>query len=150
MISHLAPAPTQPSRAALARLASWFATLTPESLQDIAAYYSSDAYFRDPFNEVRQREHILHIFNDMFSTLENARFVILDQLSDGEQGFLTWRMEYRWRQRDMSITGSSHLRFDAHGLVCFHRDYWDAAEELYEKMPILGFVLRQIKKRVQG
>ena len=28
-----------------------------------------------------------------------------------------------------------------------HRDYWDAAEELYEKLPILGGLMRWLKRR---
>ena len=26
-----------------------------------------------------------------------------------------------------------------------HRDYWDAAEELYEKLPLLGALMRWLK-----
>jgi steroid Delta-isomerase len=28
-----------------------------------------------------------------------------------------------------------------------HRDYWDAAEELYEKLPILGGLMRWLKRQ---
>jgi hypothetical protein len=28
-----------------------------------------------------------------------------------------------------------------------HRDYWDAAEELYEKLPVLGGLMRWLKTR---
>ena len=45
------------------------------------------------------------------------------------------------------IRGASHLRYDAAGLVAFHRDYWDAAEELYEKLPLIGSLMRWLKKR---
>jgi steroid delta-isomerase len=27
-----------------------------------------------------------------------------------------------------------------------HRDYWDAAEELYEKLPVLGALMRWLKQ----
>jgi hypothetical protein len=27
-----------------------------------------------------------------------------------------------------------------------HRDYWDAAEELYEKLPVLGGLMRFLKR----
>jgi hypothetical protein len=37
--------------------------------------------------------------------------------------------------------------FDAQGLITLHRDYWDAAEELYEKLPVLGGLMRWLKKR---
>jgi hypothetical protein len=32
-------------------------------------------------------------------------------------------------------------------LVTLHRDYWDAAEELYEKLPVVGGAMRWLKKR---
>ena len=47
------------------------------------------------------------------------------------------------------IHGSSHLRFAHDGRVAYHRDYWDAAEELYETLPLLGSLLRWIKRRLR-
>jgi hypothetical protein len=32
--------------------------------------------------------------------------------------------------------------------VTLHRDYWDAAEELYEKLPVVGGLMRLIKRRL--
>ena len=46
--------------------------------------------------------------------------------------------------------GASHLVFDAQGLVVLHRDYWDAAEELYEKLPLVGSLMRWLKRRANG
>lgn len=40
----------------------------------------------------------------------------------------------------------SHLRFDAAGKVCYHRDYWDTGEELYEKLPLLGLGARLLRR----
>jgi steroid delta-isomerase len=31
-----------------------------------------------------------------------------------------------------------------------HRDYWDAAEELYEKIPVLGSILRWLKSKLKA
>jgi hypothetical protein len=45
--------------------------------------------------------------------------------------------------------GATHLVFDADGKVAVHRDYWDAAEELYEKLPLLGGLMRWLKRRAQ-
>ena len=33
------------------------------------------------------------------------------------------------------------------GRIALHRDYWDAAEELYEKLPVLGVLMRWLKSR---
>jgi hypothetical protein len=46
------------------------------------------------------------------------------------------------------IQGASHLRLDGQGRVAQHRDYWDAAEELYETLPIVGTLMRWLKRRI--
>jgi len=32
--------------------------------------------------------------------------------------------------------------------VFYHRDYWDAAEELYEKLPLIGSIFRFLHKAI--
>jgi hypothetical protein len=46
--------------------------------------------------------------------------------------------------------GASHLVFDAASKVQIHRDYWDAAEELYEKLPWVGSLMRWLKRRANS
>ena len=51
-----------------------------------------------------------------------------------------------WRR----VRGGSHLVFAADGRIEAHRDYWDAAEELYEKLPVLGTLLRWLRGRMSA
>lgn len=133
----------------LQRLVQWYQTLTEESLQQIDCYYTEDACFKDPFNEVSSREHIAAIFRHMFATLEAPRFVIHQCTGNDSETFITWDMEFARKGRTMSIKGCSHLRHNESGLVTHHRDYWDAAEELYEKLPVLGWLMRIIKRKLK-
>ena len=48
---------------------------------------------------------------------------------------------------EQTIEGSSYLQLNAQGLITLHRDYWDAAQELYEKLPVLGSLMRWLKRR---
>jgi hypothetical protein len=41
------------------------------------------------------------------------------------------------------------MTFNEELLITEHRDYWDAAEELYEKIPVLGALMRWLKKRAR-
>jgi hypothetical protein len=41
------------------------------------------------------------------------------------------------------------MTFNKALLITEHRDYWDAAEELYEKIPVLGGLMRWLKKRAR-
>jgi len=130
----------------LPRLLSWFEQLSLKNLGQITELYHPQCYFKDPFNEFYERKSLEKLFADMFVKLENPRFVISETLSEGHSTFIVWQFHFVLRQRNVQINGSSHIKFDEQGLVTFHRDYWDAAEELYEKLPVIGFLLRQLKK----
>lgn len=135
----------------VANIVQYFQTLSPHSVANLGQYYAADAYFKDPFNEVRSCQAIAQIFDHMFKALTEPRFVVTNQIVQGEQCFLTWEFHFRFKsfqpEKQQIILGASHLKLSAEGMVYFHRDYWDAAEELYEKIPLLGGLMRWIKKR---
>jgi hypothetical protein len=140
------------TRSALARLEVMFSGLTPQNVGDIGRLYTDDAYFKDPFNEVRGSAAIERIFAHMFEQLIEPRFVILQRAVDGPHAWLTWNLEYRLRpaQAVRRIHGATHLSFSEDGRVDMHRDYWDAAGELYESIPLLGGLLRVIRGRLRA
>jgi hypothetical protein len=139
------------TRLATARLARFFEALTPQSVPQLHALYDAQAHFKDPFNEVQGLPEIERIFRHMYVTLDGPHFVITSQLVDGAQAFLTWEFRFRFKRFDthtlQTVRGGSHILFNEQGLVTLHRDYWDAAEELYEKLPVLGGVMRWLKKK---
>ncbi|WP_300711418.1 nuclear transport factor 2 family protein [Limnohabitans sp.] len=139
------------TRLATARLARFFEALTPQSVPQLHALYDAQAHFKDPFNEVQGLPEIERIFRHMYVALDGPHFVITSQLVDGAQAFLTWEFRFRFKRFDthtlQTVRGGSHILFNEQGLVTLHRDYWDAAEELYEKLPLLGGVMRWLKKR---
>ena len=90
----------------------------------------------------------------MFRKLESPGFIVTERVVQGEQCFLTWNFEFRLAGRGKpvlrTIQGGSHLKFTPGGMVNYHRDYWDAAEELYEKLPVLGSLMRWLKRRARS
>ncbi|PVX36754.1 nuclear transport factor 2 family protein [Janthinobacterium sp. 78] len=99
-------------------LLAWYATLTPDTVGRAGQFYAADAQFRDPFNEVDGVAAIEAILRHMFVHTEQPRFII------GER-----------------------VRFNADGLVFLHRDYWDAAEELLQNLPLIGAPIRWLRGR---
>ena len=132
------------------RLIAFYQELTPESLARFPEFYSADAYFKDPFNEVRGIEAITRIFEHMFRQVDAPRFVVTERVADAGGVVLAWEFRYhlrRWKRGETQvIRGLSHLRFDAAGKVSYHRDYWDAAEELYTKLPFVGCLVRCLRQ----
>ncbi|MBX3604412.1 MAG: nuclear transport factor 2 family protein [Piscinibacter sp.] len=135
------------------RLVAFFEALSPSDLVRLPRYYAADARFKDPFNEVQGVGAVQQVFAHMFEALDEPRFIVRDILVQGDQCFLTWDFVFRMRRHvrgEQVVRGASHLHFDAQGLVLMHRDYWDAAEELYEKLPALGALMRWLKRRARG
>lgn len=131
-------------------LLHWYATLTPASLDRIAEFYAPEAQFRDPFNDVRGVPAITTVFRHMFEHTEAPRFVIAERIEHGAQAFVTWSFHFGLRGRPYVVEGASHLCFGADGRVLRHRDYWDAAEELWQQLPLLGPLVRWLRKRFRA
>jgi hypothetical protein len=138
---------------ALARLVHFFETISPESVRiELRTVYAENARFKDPFNDVTGSAEIASIFAHMFGQLMQPRFVVTSTVLQGQQAFLTW--DFRFTMKRISrtpqcIKGATHIVFGPDGAVALHRDYWDAAEELYEKLPLLGAVMRWLKRRAR-
>jgi ketosteroid isomerase-like protein len=129
-----------------AALIARYETLTPATLDELVELYAEDCRFKDPFNDVRGRAAVRRVFAHMFATVKAPRFVVTEALVEGDRCFLGWD----FHAGGLVIRGASHLRLDAAGLVVAHRDYWDAAEELYEKLPVLGALMHWLKRRLRA
>jgi len=142
--------PAVDTRAAAARARAFYENLAPGDLARLDEVYAPDACFRDPFNEVRGVPAIRRIFAHMFEQLDDCRFTIKESIADADGAMLTWDMTFRMRRWQPAqlrrIHGATHLRFDAAGRIAYHRDYWDAAEELYEKLPVVGGLMRWLRR----
>ena len=129
-------------------LSEWYQKLSRESLEDISKYYDKDAYFKDPFNEIRGIGKIKHIFVDMFDQLQGPRFVFIDTIVQDQQAFVTWDFIFSIKNKKYTIHGSSHLKFNETGLIIYHRDYWDVGEELFLKVPIIKNIYGLVRNKI--
>jgi hypothetical protein len=134
------------------RVIEQFENISPNTIDSLVTLYSEDAFFKDPFNEVKGHTKIKHIFTHMFTQVNNPRFVIKNTLENGSQACLIWEFIFQLKQSpnlDQVIRGCTWMTFNKALLITEHRDYWDAAEELYEKIPVLGGLMRWLKKRAR-
>jgi len=133
------------------QLVQFFEQLQPQDVSRLSALYAPEARFKDPFNDVRGVPEIERIFTHMFEALDTPHFIVTERIVQGQQCFLAWDFRFRFKRFDthtwQTIQGSTHVVFNAQGLVTLHRDYWDAAEELYEKLPVLGSLMRYLKRQ---
>ncbi len=133
------------------RLVYYYENMTEQSAaKGLDGLYAADAYFKDPFNEVRGVPGIAAIFTHMYQQVDAPRFVVRTRVVQGSEAFLIWEFRFsmkRFVRGPQVIRGASYIQFNDDGMVSMHRDYWDAAEELYEKLPVLGALMRWLKRR---
>jgi ketosteroid isomerase-like protein len=139
------------------RVVHFFEHLQPADVARINELYTADAQFKDPFNEVQGLPAIERIFAHMFEALDAPRFVITTQVQQGAQCFVTWDFVFAMPRMDggkaQTIRGATHFVLrEEQGVwrVAVHRDYWDTAEELYEKLPVVGSLMRWLKRQANS
>ncbi len=135
-----------------ARVARFYETLSPQTLDQTATVYADDAHFIDPFNDVHGQAAIRRVLAHMFDNLQSPRFEVLQSITEGDAAMLAWdfRFSRRGQRDEWRVHGVSQLGFAADGRVLLHRDHWDPASQLYERLPLLGAVLRALRRRLSA
>ena len=69
----------------------------------------------------------------------------------GSHGAFTWGVLDRLLEEEwLEIAGVSEVRFTPDGLVAEHVDHWDAAAQVYARLPGLGAALRFVRARLSA
>jgi len=131
-------------------LCHYFERLSADTLDQLDAHYAVDAWFKDPFHEVSGVEAIRAILRHTFDKLPGARFRVTRRFpGDDRHAVILWEMDFvmPMTRQPTTISGATHFEFDADGKVARHRDYWDAAEELYARLPVLKWLMRGLARQ---
>jgi hypothetical protein len=135
-------------RTRYSEIAQWFQTLTPASHENVKDIYATDAVFIDPFNHLTGLASVRAVYQHMFDTLEHPHFVVTTTVSHERQAFMTWDFLFKYRGQAQKISGCTQFALNDQGLIVLHRDYWDAGQQVYEKVPVLGAVLRMVRRKL--
>jgi hypothetical protein len=131
------------------QLIEFYESLTLADVDNMGDYYDEHSYFRDPFNEVSTLLAIQAIFRKMYQQVDQPAFHIEDKYVCDQALILTWDFSFNLKipgRPNKHIHGLSLLRFNESGKINYHRDYWDAAQELYEQLPGIGGIFSLMRK----
>jgi steroid delta-isomerase len=141
-----------PSQAILQAYFNAFSELTPNSLKStLTPMWDQQVEFKDPFNHVYNRDHCVAIFEHMFNQCIEPKFTIQNFFINNHQASVYWHFSFKLKTNGslQTITGNSLVEINHQGLISKHIDYWDAAEQFYEKLPFFGSLIRWIKRRLK-
>ena len=127
-----------------------FEELSIEQLEGIEDFVSVDIKFKDPFNELSGLDAFRRLLVKTLNEVKGLKFEVTHRAWTEDILFLRWSFQGEVRGLNYwKVEGMSEINFDERGLVCRHVDHWDAAGQFYEKLPLIGTIIRIIRSRLQ-
>jgi limonene-1,2-epoxide hydrolase len=125
--------------------------LSKDNLHLLEHIYHQDVVFEDSAHRFEGWPALSAYFDTLYTNVIKCDFTILHQQQVDDTGFLTWTMELQHPKLNKGevvlVNGVSQLHF-ADQKIIYHRDYFDLGEMLYENIPLLGLIIRNIKQRL--
>ncbi|MBN8198538.1 nuclear transport factor 2 family protein [Thalassospira povalilytica] len=136
----------------IAAYGAYFENLSPETVNELSGMVTDDFTFSDPFTTRKGPDDVCAYLGKTFTDTENPNFVVTHEALDGDIGFLRWQFSAKipvighWE-----FCGMTELTFNQDGsLLASHVDYWDSGQHFYGKLPVLGWIIKRLARRVAG
>lgn len=127
-----------------------FNQLNKNTIDQLGDFYTDDAEFIDPVSHMKGLPGIKKYYANVYKNVESIRFDFKEIQYDKLTFYAQWVMTFSTKTlnggKPFAVDGISVMKFNENGKVFFHRDYTDLGSMVYEKVPLLGTVIRMIKK----
>lgn len=138
---------------AIARVQAVFLPFSVENVrQRVREAYADDAYFQDTLKAVRGIDAIEEYMAESADQCESCTVDFEDVVASGLDVYMRWTMHIRFKKLRRGTTcssiGMTQLRFDENGRVLMHQDFWDSGANVFELIPVLGGLIRFVKRRI--
>jgi ketosteroid isomerase-like protein len=132
---------------------SFFDRLNKKTMHLVDDFYASDAEFMDPVVHLKGAAEIRAYYTRLYDTVKSIRFEHGPALVQGDTIVLSWTMRLVAaldNGREVVVDGVSVMRRNPAGKVVYHRDYFDMGQFVYERVFLLGAVVRYAKRVLAG
>ncbi len=146
---------------AIKKFESFYVDLESMKIEELADIYSNDVVFIDPIATHSGIMSVNAYFTKLLGNAKNCDFVIqsIDKISsqDKEESnatailaySVTWKMTYATsginKGKPIHVDGITQLKIKNNKII-FHRDYYDLGQMVYENIPLLGRIIKRIKR----
>ncbi|WP_346836620.1 nuclear transport factor 2 family protein [Microbulbifer sp. SAOS-129_SWC] len=115
-------------------------------------FYQDDVVFRDPLHQIEGLGALQRYFAAMREDLLECRFEFSPGVIGDTSACLPWDMHYAHRRLNggalLTLRGCSLLQFGQR--IRYHEDFYDLGAMVYERIPVVGALVRGIKNRLTG
>lgn len=135
----------------LVNFCEFYSTFDRSNIESLHTLYTEDVLFKDPVHEVRGIDAMRDYLSGLCTELLQCNFFFQQHIEGSDQVFLRWTMHYAHPKisggKTLTLEGATELRFEGN-LVSYHCDYYDMGAMLYERLPVIGAVIRWLRKRL--
>lgn len=135
------------------RFTATWRDLSADKVDTLAQVYTADAVFVDPFHRLDGLPAIQHYAAHMYENLIGSEFSFASKHQLGDEIYLRWAMTIRHKRlrggAPITVPGVTYLKLTG-DKVSYHEDYYDGAALIYENIPLLGALVRLVKRNAQG
>lgn len=117
---------------------TWERAWTSADTGSIAALYAPGARYRSHPHRQPEPGGALAYTTRVFAEEVNVECRFGDPIASGDRAAVEWWATFREDERDVTLSGSTILRFDTEGLVVEHIDYWVASDGRLAPFPGWG------------
>ncbi len=135
------------------RIRKIFDDLRTDNVDILNAFYAPDSNFVDPIVNLNGLEAIKGHYAQLYQNVKSISFEYSDEVVQNDTHVLLWTMKLQAEKlnsgQPIAVIGNSYIKFNSQNLVSYHRDYFDMGEFIYEHIPVLGYVIGKVKKRLK-
>ena len=121
------------------------------NIESVSEIYADDIVFLDPFHRIEGVAGLKLYFFEQYKNADLVEFDFGDAISEGNRYFIQWNMKLKHPRlnsgRTFDVVGSTLFKSNEDNKIIFHRDYFDAGSLLYERLPLVGVLVRWIKRQ---
>ena len=128
---------------------SVYANLDASNITLVESIYAGNVTFIDPFHVIKGRTRLITYFSKLYKNVENCQFTFNEVYEKSSSAMIIWKMALKHRSLSkhiIEVCGSTQICFAEK--IHFHRDYFDAGQMVYENIPVIGSVVKHIKRKV--
>ena len=145
----MADSTMDPNSLLIERFKAFYLDVKHPKLDKIDEVYAEDVLFKDPVHELRGAENLHAYLSEMCVNVHSGRFEYLDQIVAENTAYIKWNMHFKHPKlgnKTITVRGISQVQFNER--IYFHEDVYDLGQLIYEHVPLLGAVVKGLKKRL--
>lgn len=140
------------SLSVIKRFTEYYTSMDQQPSSALGELYHADAVLIDPFGQHQGLFAIQRYLTHLLANVDRCRFTVDTPLSENQRFFVTWTMHWSHPRiaggEMLELPGCSVVDIEDQRIIQ-QRDYYDAGEMLYEHLPLLGWAVRGVKRRVR-